>query len=113
MRTPLLLLVLAASFAACRAPIASVESALTGQTGFVDPLVVLNEGASASDVAPRAQALATLTRNAPAEEARSWALRGLFDPDDYTRVVSRRRSSSASTSPGPWRSSWSWWAGPT
>ncbi|MCK6519474.1 hypothetical protein L6R46_30970 [Myxococcota bacterium] len=85
MRTPLLLLVLAASFAACRAPIASVETALTGQTGFVDPLGVLNEGASASDVAPRAQALATLTRNAPAEEARSWALRGLFDPDDYTR----------------------------
>jgi hypothetical protein len=51
----------------------------------VDPLGVLNEGASASDVAPRAQALATLTRHAPAEEARSWALRGLFDPDDYTR----------------------------
>ena len=85
MRTPLLLLALAASLAACRPPIAAVEGAVSAPTGFVDPLGVLNEGASASDVAPRAQALATLTRHAPAEEARSWALRGLFDPDDYTR----------------------------
>lgn len=86
MRTPLLsLLLLAAPLAACRPPVASVEGALTAQSGFVDPLGVLNEGASASDVAPRAHALATLTRDAPAEEARAWALRGLYDPDDYTR----------------------------
>ncbi|MCK6524396.1 HEAT repeat domain-containing protein [Myxococcota bacterium] len=87
MRTPTLalLLLFVAPLAACRPPVASVESVVTAQGGFVDPLGVLNEGASAADVAPRAQALATLTRHAPPDEARAWALRGLFDPDDYTR----------------------------